>query len=186
MMDKHTKFSYSPDGHITVCERRIHNQVFRGVAKCHPADWDFESKLVGEHYAYMRSMIQEIASRRDAKKEELKALKHLYNILEQNPKVSRESIECYTIRRQIKVIEEEIEDLREHLGAIIEEIEEEYAGKDFGFYHVDIEAEKDLFNRFSLKGVPQVLFFNEGEFLGKFAGKKEEEEYIAKIEEIIG
>ena len=69
---------------------------------------------------------------------------------------------------------------------MIEEIEEEYAGKGFGFYHVDVEAEKELFSRFSLKGVPQVLFFNDGEFLGKFAGKKEEEEYIAKIEEIIG
>ncbi|MBE6111806.1 MAG: thioredoxin family protein [Peptococcaceae bacterium] len=69
---------------------------------------------------------------------------------------------------------------------IIEEIEEEYAGKDFGFYHVDIEAEKDLFNRFSLKGVPQVLFFNEGEFLGKYAGKKDEEVYTEKIDEILG
>lgn len=130
MMDKHTKFSYSPDGHITVCERRIHNQVFRGVSKCHPADWDFESKLVGEHYAYMRSMIQEIASRRDAKKEELKALKHLYNILEQNPKVSRESIECYTIRRQIKVIEEEIEDLRELIKMTKTELRASIIAKD--------------------------------------------------------
>lgn len=68
---------------------------------------------------------------------------------------------------------------------MLEEIEEEYAGKDFGFYHVDVEDEKDLFNRFSLKGVPQVLFFNEGEFLGKFAGKKEEEVYTDKIEEIL-
>lgn len=113
MMDKHTKFIYSPDGHITICERRIHNQVFTGVSKCHPADYDFESKLVGEHYAYMRAMIKEIAARRDAKREELRALKHLYNILEQNDKVNKESIECYTIRRQIKNIEEEIEDLRE-------------------------------------------------------------------------
>lgn len=47
---------------------------------------------------------------------------------------------------------------------ILDEIEEEYKDKDFGFYHVDVEDEKDLFNRFSLKGVPQVLFFNDGEF----------------------
>lgn len=130
MIDKHTKFTYSPDGHITICERRIHNQVFRGVAKCHPSDWDFESKLVGEHYAYMRSMIQEIASRRDAKREELKALKHLYNILEQNPKVSRESVECYTIRRQIKVIEEEIEDLRELIKMTKTELRASIIAKD--------------------------------------------------------
>lgn len=68
---------------------------------------------------------------------------------------------------------------------ILDEIEEEYKGKDFGFYHVDVEDEKDLFNRFSLKGVPQVLFFNDGEFLGKFAGKKDEEVYTAKIDEIL-
>ena len=69
---------------------------------------------------------------------------------------------------------------------MIEEIEEEYAGKGFGFYHVDVEAEKELFSRFSLKGVPQVLFFNDGEFVGKFAGKKEEEVYTDKIDEILG
>ena len=37
----------------------------------------------------------------------------------------------------------------------------------------------------SPKGVPQVLFFNEGEFLGKYAGKKDEEVYTAKIDEIL-
>ena len=68
---------------------------------------------------------------------------------------------------------------------ILDEIEPQYAGKPFGFYHVDIEAEKDLFNRFPLKGVPQVLFFNDGEFLKKLAGKKEEDEYKAVIDEIL-
>lgn len=68
---------------------------------------------------------------------------------------------------------------------IIDEIEKEYAGKPFGFYHVDVEEQKPLFQRFSLKGVPQILFFNEGEFLGKMAGKKEEQEYKDKIDSII-
>lgn len=68
---------------------------------------------------------------------------------------------------------------------MLEELAPEYEGK-FGFYQVDIEEEKALFQRFSLKGVPQVLFFNEGEFLGKMAGKKEEEEYKEKIASIIG
>ena len=113
MTDKHTKFIHSPDGHITICRRRVHNTVYEGVAKCHPEDYDFESKLVGEHYAYMRALIKEMADRRDAKRDELRALNHLYNILEQNDKVDKESIECYTIRRQIKNIEDEIKDLRE-------------------------------------------------------------------------
>lgn len=67
----------------------------------------------------------------------------------------------------------------------LEELEEDYAGK-FNFYMVDVEEQPGLFSRFSLKGVPQVLFFNDGEFLGKMAGEKDIEEYEAKIEEIIG
>lgn len=68
---------------------------------------------------------------------------------------------------------------------ILDEIEPDYAGKDFGFYHVDVEDERDLFNRFSLKGVPQVLYFKDGEFLGKIAGNKGEEAFREKIEETI-
>lgn len=70
---------------------------------------------------------------------------------------------------------------------IIEEIaaDPQYAGK-FGFYTVDVEEQPALFQRFSLKGVPQVLFFSEGEYKGKMAGEKEEEEYRDKIAEIIG
>lgn len=67
----------------------------------------------------------------------------------------------------------------------LEELEEDYKGR-FGFYTVDVEEEKNLFNRFSLKGVPQVLFFNDGDFVGKMAGEKEIEEYEEKIESIIG
>ena len=55
----------------------------------------------------MRALIKEMADRRDTKRNELRALNHLYNILEQNDKVDKESIECYTIRRQIKNIEDE-------------------------------------------------------------------------------
>lgn len=67
----------------------------------------------------------------------------------------------------------------------LEELEEDFDGK-FGFYMVDVEEQPALFQRFSLKGVPQVLFFNEGEYVGKMSGEKEIEDYEAKIEEILG
>ncbi len=63
--------------------------------------------------------------------------------------------------------------------------DEDYKGK-FGFYEVDVEEQGDLFQRFSLKGVPQVLFFNDGEYVGKMAGEKDIDEYADKIEEIVG
>ncbi|HHY26627.1 MAG TPA: thioredoxin family protein [Desulfitobacterium dehalogenans] len=54
-------------------------------------------------------------------------------------------------------------------------------GDKFGFYYVDVEEEKEVFERFSLKGVPQILFFHEGEYQGKVAGLVDEEEIEGKI-----
>lgn len=67
---------------------------------------------------------------------------------------------------------------------VLEELAPNYEGK-FGFYYVDVEEQKNLFQRFSLKGVPQILFFKDGEFQGKVAGKVEEEQIEDKISEIM-
>ncbi|WP_434510644.1 thioredoxin family protein [Desulfitobacterium sp. AusDCA] len=67
---------------------------------------------------------------------------------------------------------------------ILEEMQPKYEGK-FGFYHVDVEEDKNLFQRFSLKGVPQILFFKDGEYQGKLAGAVEEEQIEDKISEVM-
>lgn len=68
---------------------------------------------------------------------------------------------------------------------MLDELKPQYEGK-FGFYYVDVEEDKNLFQRFSLKGVPQVLFFSDGEYRGKVAGKAEEESIEEKIAEVLG
>lgn len=67
---------------------------------------------------------------------------------------------------------------------LLEDLQPEYEGK-FGFYYVDVEEDKSLYQCFSLKGVPQILFFNLGEYKGKLAGAVEEEEIQAKISDVI-
>ena len=69
---------------------------------------------------------------------------------------------------------------------MLEEIEEEYRDSEFGFYHVDVDEEKDLFQKMALKGVPQVLFFQDGELVGRLSGKQDEEAYLEKIDGILG
>lgn len=64
--------------------------------------------------------------------------------------------------------------------AVLEELQPQYEGK-FGFYYVDSEENAKLLQRFSLKGVPQVLYFNNGEFHGKQAGLVDEEKVEEKI-----
>ena len=63
---------------------------------------------------------------------------------------------------------------------VLEELQPKYEGQ-FGFYYVDIEESSSLFQRFSLKGVPQILYFNNGEYQGKQAGLVEDEEVEEKI-----
>lgn len=63
---------------------------------------------------------------------------------------------------------------------MVEEMSKKYEGK-CGFYYVDVEEEKSLFQRFSLKGVPQIMLFNDGEYQGKKAGLVEEEVLAEKI-----
>lgn len=66
---------------------------------------------------------------------------------------------------------------------ILEDLQSKYNDK-YNFYYVDVEEQKNLFQRFSLKGVPQILFFKEGEFQGKLAGDVEDEEIEEKIAEV--
>lgn len=67
---------------------------------------------------------------------------------------------------------------------MLEELQPQYEGK-FGFYSVDVEEDKNLTQRFSLKGVPSIVFFNEGELRGKLAGNVEDEQVEEKISEVL-
>ena len=128
--DTRTHFTYDPETHTTYCEREVKHGKYYGEAKCHPNDWEFESKLVGEYYAYTRSMLKELSSNREELRAQIKGLKHLYNILEQNPRVHYDSIECYTIRRQIKLMERDLADIRALIKTTKQELYEYMTAKD--------------------------------------------------------
>ncbi|EKQ56827.1 MULTISPECIES: thioredoxin family protein [unclassified Clostridium] len=66
---------------------------------------------------------------------------------------------------------------------ILEDLKLKYDEK-YSFYYVDVEEQKNLFQRFSLKGVPQILFFKEGEYKGKLTGHVEDDQIEEKISEI--
>lgn len=66
----------------------------------------------------------------------------------------------------------------------VEDIAKNLAGK-LSFYYVDVEEDKSVLKQFALKGVPQLLFFNQGELYSKLAGNVEEEDIEEKIDEIL-
>lgn len=67
---------------------------------------------------------------------------------------------------------------------LLQELQPQYRDR-FGFYYVDVEEDKNLFQRFSLKGVPQILFFKGGEYQGKLAGAVDKDKVMDKIAEVL-
>lgn len=129
-MSNTIRFTYNADTHVTTCIRQGKYRRYTGIAKCHPQDWDFESSLVGEQYAYTLSIIAELVAQRDEYKAQLKILKHLYSILKQNKKVTEKSIECYTIRRQIKLLERDLKEIKNLIYDSREVLHNTIKGKD--------------------------------------------------------
>ncbi len=65
----------------------------------------------------------------------------------------------------------------------LDNLEGEYP--DVPFYEVDVETDPELQSKFSLKGVPHVLFFKDGEVQGRLTGNNDEDDYAEKIEELL-
>jgi thioredoxin 1 len=66
----------------------------------------------------------------------------------------------------------------------VEEIAEELTDK-MNFYWVDVDEYKSLFKRFRLKGIPQILIFDQGEIKGRIGGLAKKEEIQEKIKIVI-
>lgn len=69
------------------------------------------------------------------------------------------------------------------LKVLLAELEQEYA--ELPFYTVDVEQERELFSRFGLKGVPQTLFFRDGEQVARISGEAEEQAFLDQIEALL-
>lgn len=111
-------FNYDKNTHTTTCIRKFKGQQYIGVAKCHPNDYPFENKLTGEYYAYMRSVVKELQQKKYGARQQLRALKHLQNLFDQNERVSSGSKEYSLLKRQISAVEEEISFIRATIDTI--------------------------------------------------------------------
>lgn len=129
-MKRSLDFNYDPETHTTTCFRRVKDTIFIGKAKCHPSDYDFESKLVGEHYAYMRSVIKELQLNKEEYKQQLKILKHVYTLFEQNSEVDLTSKECYYVKRQIENVKEQIDFCKNMIQTIKDGLKDTMKKKD--------------------------------------------------------
>lgn len=105
MPKENIKFYHMDSSHITYCKRKHHNKVYLGKAKCHPNDYDFESPKIGEHYAYVRSLISQMRDNRDNLRHDKKVYYHLLSIYGDRPEFEPA---VHMIYRQIKSIDKQL------------------------------------------------------------------------------
>lgn len=65
----------------------------------------------------------------------------------------------------------------------LESLEKDYPS--FPFYEVDVEEQPGLLPKYHLKGVPQTLFFDDGEMKYVITGDAPEDEFAEKIEDMM-
>lgn len=68
------------------------------------------------------------------------------------------------------------------MSPIIEELINDYSGKDIKIGKVDVEKNPKLAERYSIMGIPTFLFFKEGKIIDQFSGYKSKEEVVELIE----
>lgn len=76
-------------------------------------------------------------------------------------------------------------DICKELLPLVEELVGDYQDK-MNVYFVDVDKYVHLHKRFSLRGIPQLLIFNNGELKNRIGGLHEKEEIIEMIDKSIG
>lgn len=64
----------------------------------------------------------------------------------------------------------------------LEGLESDYP--DYPFYEIDVEEQPRLLPKYRLKGIPQTLFFDNGEVKAVITGDASEDDFADKIEEM--
>ena len=70
------------------------------------------------------------------------------------------------------------------LDQVLEDIAEKYNGL-ISFYRVDVNESQQTINRYSIRSIPTLLFFHEGEIVDHVIGAVAREEIEKKIENIL-
>ena len=55
-MKMRVKFTQSDNNETTFCTIKYGDEVYTGLAKCHPEDMDFANTLTGQEIAYKRAL----------------------------------------------------------------------------------------------------------------------------------
>ena len=130
---KNLEFIFDEENGTTCCEMLYDNQAFYGCAICAPEDMDMLNKKTGQEIAFNRAYIEILKHERDTLKTELNGLKSLYYSIKHSKKYNPKSYEAYMLRRQMRMregdiiqIKEDIQTTKDYINKYIEEKDKFY------------------------------------------------------------
>lgn len=98
------------------CIIEYNGQKFGGYASCHPDDIPFLSPLTGGYIAECRADIKYYQHiKNNELYPQIKALKHLLNIIQQNKSYNPKSMEIKKLYKEIELKEKELTDIKEKI-----------------------------------------------------------------------
>ena len=109
---KDFEFIYDEDNGITTCQMKYDNKYFTGTTVCCPEDRDMMSKKVGQEIAFHRAIIKVLQYEKMRLSHELAGLKSLYYSIKHSKKFNSKSYEVQMLRRQMRMRENDIEQLK--------------------------------------------------------------------------
>ena len=98
------------------CIIEYNGQKFGGYASCHPDDIPFLSPLTGGYIAECRADIKYYQHiKNNELYPQIKALKHLLNMIQQNKNYNPKSMEIKKLYKEIELKEKELTDIKEKI-----------------------------------------------------------------------
>jgi hypothetical protein len=98
------------------CMIEYNGQKFEGYASCHPDDIPFLSPLTGGYIAECRADIKYYQHiKNNELYPQIKALKHLLNMIQQNKNYNPKSMEIKKLYKEIELKEKELTDIKEKI-----------------------------------------------------------------------
>lgn len=115
MRRQRVNFYFNSEDGSTLCVINTKHKTYVGTAQCSPQDMDMLSEKTGGEIAFHRAKIHMITDQKDILTHELDGLLKYYYSIRQSKKFNKKDYAVRMLIRQIKIKQNDIDDLNELL-----------------------------------------------------------------------
>ena len=126
-------FNFNKETNMATCTLKKGNKYYTGHAICHADDLDMMTEKTGYEIAYRRAKINMLRDIKNELKIKKEAYVHLHSLMSNSKSFNLESYENKTLRRQIRLINDDLATTKEIL-ATEEQMLREYITEKDKFY----------------------------------------------------